>query len=355
MPASRIRLSALALALVAAAPAAAQFTIAGPDSSRLTFNGRIQTQFNTSSEEGVPQAETTLRRVRLEATLQLNRLVSGRISPEFAGSRVSLRDAYVRFALDPALVVWAGQAYRPFSAMTMYSSARMLPIERGVRIRGLSDEFDQWNLVSGLGYGDRDVGLQLRGEPRGAPLGLSYAVGWFNGPARADFPNENTGQVVARVGVAPAPNLKLNASYSARDFAMGDDVVEVERGDAWEADVEIGSERGGLHLLGEVVAGDFDPFVGARFVGAQGWLGYRTGRVSRAISAVEPLFRVSYAEIEADDAPAEGLGASGGTLITPGVNLWLGGLNRLSLNYDVWNSQTGESAQSFKAQFQLAF
>jgi hypothetical protein len=357
MPAPRIRVSAIALALsLAAAPTAAQgFTISGPDSSRLTFNGRIQTQFNTSSEDGVPEAETALRRVRLEATLQLNRLVSGKISPEFAGSRVSIRDAYVRFALDPALVVWAGQAYRPFSIMTMYSSARMLPIERGVRIRGLSDEFDEFNLVSSLGYGDRDVGLQLRGEPAGAPLGLSYAAGWFNGPARAEFPNENTGQVVARVGVAPAPNLKLNASYSARDFATGEDAVEVRRGEAWEADVEIGSERGGLHLLGEVVAGDFDPFLGARFLAAQGWLGYRMGRVSRTISGVEPMFRVSYAEINANDTPPEGLDASGGMLITPGVNLWLGGLNRFSLNYDIWDSQTGESAQSFKAQFQLAF
>ena len=355
MPAPRTPLIALSLSLslsLPAAPAAAQgFTILGPDSSRLTFNGRIQTQFNTSSDDDVPQSETALRRVRLESTFQLNRMVSGKISPEFAGSRVSIRDAYVRFALDPALVVWAGQAYRPFSAMTMYSSSRMLPIERGVRIRGLSDEYDQWNLVSGLGYGDRDVGLQLRGEPKGAPLGLSYAVGWFNGPARAEFPNENTGQVVARVGIAPAPNLKLNASYSARDFAAGGDAVEVERGDAWEADVEIGSERGGLHVVGEVVAGDFDTFVGA-----QGWLEYRTGRVSRALAAVEPMFRVSYAEIDADDdAPAEGLDASGGTLITPGVNLWLGGLNRFSLNYDLWNSRTGESAQGFKAQFQLAF
>jgi hypothetical protein len=356
MPAPRIRFSALVFSLVfAAPPAAAQgFTIPGPDSSRLTFNGRIQTQFNTSSEDDVPQSETALRRVRLEATLQMNRLVSGKISPEFAGSRVSIRDAYVRFALDPALVVWAGQAYRPFSALTMYSSSRMLPVERGVRIRGLSDEFDEFNLVSTLGYGDRDVGLQLRGEPRGAPLGLSYAVGWFNGPARAEFPNENTGQVVARVGVAPAPNLRLNASYSARDFAVGNDAVEVRRGEAWEADVEIGSERGGLHLLGEVVAGDFDPFLGARFLGAQGWLGYRMGRVSRAISGVEPMFRVSYAEIDTDDS-AEGLDASGGMLLTPGVNLWLGGLNRFSLNYDIWDSQTGESAQSFKAQFQLAF
>jgi hypothetical protein len=67
------------------------------------------------------------------------------------------------------------------------------------------------------------------------------------------------------------------------------------------------------------------------------------------------MFRVSYAALDAGDGPAEELGASGGTLVTPGVNLWLGALNRFSVNYDIWNSQTGESAQSFKAQFQLAF
>src|SRR5687768_9826858 len=111
----RIFAVTLALVLAAAAPAAGQgFTIATPDSSaRITFNGRVQTIFNTTSADGMPATETELRRVRLEATLQFGRVVGGKIQPEFAGSRVSLRDAYVRFNLDPAFQVWAGQAHRP--------------------------------------------------------------------------------------------------------------------------------------------------------------------------------------------------------------------------------------------------
>lgn len=350
----RFRLLALALALAAAAPAGAQgFVITGPDSSRLTLGGRLQTQFNTSSEEGVPEAEVALRRVRLEATLQTKGAVSGRISTEFAGSRVALRDAYVRFTFAPGFAVLAGQAYRPFSAMTMYSSARILPIERGLRIRGLSDEFDQHNLLLNLGYSDRDVGVQVTGAPRGAPLGLSYAVGWFNGPARAEAPKENTGQMAARIGLAAAPNVRVGVGYSGRDFVATDDIFLKERGHAWEADVEVGTDRGGVHFVGEVSGGDFDPLRGAEFLGAQGWLGCRTGRVSPTLAAVEPILRVSRGEIDADDPGA--LDASGGTLVTPGVNLWLGGLNRFSVNYDIWHSERGESARSVKAQFQLVF
>ena len=52
-----------------------------------------------------------------------------------------------------------------------------------------------------------------------------------------------------------------------------------------------------------------------------------------------------------DEGPEEG----GGTLVTPGVNLYLGGLNRIMFNWDFWNPLTGESQNSFKTQFQLAF
>ncbi|HEY7771335.1 porin [Longimicrobium sp.] len=357
MPALRIRVSAIALALTfAAAPGAAQgFTIAGPDSSRLTLGGRVQTQFTTTTADQVPGAEVALRRVRLEATVQASPLVSGRISTEFAGSRVSFRDAYVRLALDPAIVILAGQTYRPFSGIAMYSSARSLPIERGVRIRGVPNAFDHYNLLVDRGYADRDVGIQLRGEPAWAPLGLSYAVGWFNGPARTEFPKENTGQVVARVGVQPIPNVRAAVSYATRDFGTVGDELVMERGDAWETDVEIGTDRRGPHLVAEVAAGDFDPFRDARFFGAQGWAGYRTGRVSQSISGVEPMLRVSYADTGVEVLGGEDVEQMGGILVTPGVNLWLGGLNRISINYDVWTPERAEAEKSLKVQFQLVF
>jgi hypothetical protein len=356
-PWRRISVVTSALLLVTAPAAGQGFTVATPDSSaRITFGGRVQTIFNTTSVHDNPATETELRRVRLEANLQFGRVVSGKIQPEFAGSRVSLRDAYVRFNLDPAFQVWAGQAHRPFGVISPASTVRNPTPEKGLRIRGV-EGYEHFNLLSGLGYSDRDVGLQLRGEPAGAPLGLSYAAGIFNGPSRADAPEENTYQVVARVAARPVGWARVGVSWSRIDFAHEppDDVqgLIMTEGAAWEADVELGSERGGPRAVFEVARGDSDPLPEAEFVSAQGFVTYRTGRVSSTLSAIEPLLRVSWADPDVDD-DAVGLPV-GGTLVTPGINLWLGGMNRFGLYYDLWNPDAGESARSFKALFQLAF
>jgi hypothetical protein len=283
-------------------------------------------------------------------------LVRGRIQPEFAGSRVVLKDAYVRLDFDPALQLWAGQAHRPFGIISPASTTRLVPIEKGVRIRGVDEAWDEQNLLINRGYSDRDAGLQLRGEPKGAPLGLTYAVGFFNGPARTAAPEENTWQGVARVTVRPVERVRIGASWSRIDHAStpGDEGVEVREGQAWGADVELGSDRGGLHLIGEAAYGDFDPFARAKFFGAHGIASYRTARVSKAIAAVEPLLRVSHGDPDADGeslVPFEG----GGTLFTPGVNLWLGGLNRFAVNLEVWTPEEGDTVHSLKALFQIAF
>ena len=348
--------TAAALLLLAAAPAGAQgFTIAS-DSMRLTLGGRVQTLFSTTDAPGFAATEWSLRRVRLEANVRVNRLMSGKIQPEYAGSRVLLRDAFVRVELDPALHLVAGQAFRPFSLITQTSSTRILPIERGVRIRGVAGARDHYSLLTELGYAERDAGLQAVGAPRGAPLGLSYAAGVFNGPLRGEVPSASSVQYAARVALRPAAAARVGAAWSHRQFVEdpGATRLVLRAGNAWEVDVDLGSERGGPRLVAEVAAGDTDPFQGARFRAAQGWLAYRTGPVGSSVSAVEPLLRVSYGD------PDAGGGAilpdvSGGTLVTPGVNLWLGGLNRVALNWDAWNPDTAESRGSLKVMFQMVF
>jgi hypothetical protein len=43
-------------------------------------------------------------------------------------------------------------------------------------------------------------------------------------------------------------------------------------------------------------------------------------------------------------------------LLTPGLNFYLGPLNRIMLNYDLWNPHGGgREARSFKAMIQMAF
>lgn len=352
-------LPALLLALPAPAVRAQQ-TVEGPKLKSgvetIQVGGRVQTQFNTTSVEGEPDTELFLRRVRLEVEVKVNDRVSGAIQPEFAGDRVSLKDVYLKLSFSPALQLLAGKAYKPFSLLEQTSSKRILPIERGAEIRGTT-ALDEYALVHDLKYSDRDVGVQVMGAPGGAPLGFAYAAGVFQGPLHQRVGGQDSYQYAARATVAPVDELRVGLGWSSRHFARGvpgGADPEVERGDAFEVDVEYGAFDPGVHFLGEVTWGEFDPFTGRDFLGAQGWLGYRTGRISPALFAVEPVFRASYGEVTTD---APGDVDLGGVLLTPGVTFWLGGSNRFMLNYDVWlpNAEAADTQRSFKAMFQLGF
>jgi hypothetical protein len=326
------------------------------NAAEISINGRVQTQFNTTSAAGEPDAEWLLRRVRLEAKVRVNDLVSGTVQPDFAGNRVTVRDAYLRLSFSPGAQIVAGQAFRPFSLLTRTSSILMLPVERGLRIRGV-DALDEYSLVSRLGYAERDVGVQLMGQPSGAPLGLEYAAGIFNGPGRSEAASSAVQQYVARLAVAPLPRLRLGGAWSRRGFARPDTAAgappHLERGQAWEVDMEYGAFEPGLHLLAEATTGDLDPFSGARFGAAQAWLGYRTPQLGPRLAFVEPVARISYARVDERDGIST---PSGGLLLTPGVNLYLDRLNRVMVNYDVWQPHRGGPREgSFKAMFQLAF
>jgi hypothetical protein len=321
----------------------------------LTVGGRVHTQFNTSSVEDVPTTEFLMRRVRLESGIKVNDWVSGRVHLDFAGNRVSLKDAFLRLDLDPALAIIAGHAHRPFGIIVQTSANLILPIERGVRIRGLDDDVEENEIILALAHADRDVGLQLRGAPTGAPLGLFYQAGFFNGPARATAGAEDTYQVVARVGVKPVANVTVAGSFSRRDHAFRDTLLDetfVEDGKAWAVDFEYGGYRPGFHVVAEAAMGDFDPFAGAEFAGAQVWLAYRTPKREGRIEHLEPVFRASWGDPDVDD---DGVDEIGGTLLTPALNLYLGGLNRIMFNYDFWNPLSGDRQGSFKTQFNLVF
>ncbi|MEW5929190.1 MAG: porin [Gemmatimonadota bacterium] len=357
--ASRVLLLALAAALVPANLRAqeADSVVFRASALEVSFGGRVQTQFTTTTVEAEPSTEIALRRVRLEATAKLNEWITAKIQPEYAGSRVSVRDAYVRFAFDPALALVAGQANRPFGTIVPTSSTRILPIERGLRIRGLANAREEHNLITELGYADRDVGIQLTGEPEWAPLGLSYALGVFNGPARGDARELNTYQLAARAAARPVKPLKVGASWSRRDFVVPDraneDVLRTRDGHAWALDLEYGRYAPGLHLVAEAAWGDYDPAEDVTFTGVQGWLGYRTGALGPRLSGIEPVLRVSTGDV--DGEPTR-LAVQGGTLVTPGLNLYFGGLNRIMLNYDLWSPDGGGDREgSFKLQFQAAF
>jgi hypothetical protein len=356
----RFRRRILALAVLAlcapASPAAAQES-GGPlwqvNAAEIRFGGRVQTQLNTTSAESQPPTQILLRRVQLEARVKLNDLVSGRVQTDFSGETIGLRDAWMRIDFAPELQLLAGKAHRPFSLIEQISSNRTLPIERGGRIRGVG-ALEQYALVNGLRYSDRDIGLQLLGAAAGAPLSPTYQVGVFAGPLHGLTGTRDSYQTAARVSVQPLTRLRLGAAWSARDFQAEDGLGgwAYRRGQAFSLDAQYGDFRPGFHLIGEVSIGDLDPFADDRFTGAQGWLAYRTQPIGK-LSAIEPIFRASHGRISRGDP---GVPNHGGLLLTPGVNLHLGGLNRLMLNYDAWRpTETGSPEGGLKLQFQMAF
>jgi hypothetical protein len=320
---------------------------------RVRVSGFVQAQLETTSADSADDVSANVRRVRTELSVNIGSVVSGRIQPEFSpGNGVDLKDAWVRLTLNPAFAVTAGQAYRPFSLLTTTSLPRILPIERGVRIPGVEGAFDEYNLVSEPGYSERDVGVQVSGAPRGAPLRLGYRAGISRGPARDSARGRDTYQLAARVTASPVKDLRVAAGWSRVDFVRpAGETVDLRRGTAWEGDVEYGAyDRPGLHLLAEAAYGDFQPFDGVRFFGAQGWLAYRTPRLGRLVHGLEPVMRVSWGDANANDRPAPN---PGGTLVTPGVNLYLGGISRVMVDWDFWSPVEGRGQDSFKAQLQV--
>ena len=362
--AAKERISTLSAFLLLASLAprlAAQDAPAGPrfrvNAAEIEVSGRVQTQFNTSSVDTVAESELILRRVRFGAKVRVNDHVSGKIQAEFAGDRARIADAFLQLTLDPAFQVLAGRDQRPFGIVTRTSSAIMPVIERGARIRGITP-LEEHNVVEGLGYADRDVGLQVVGAPEGAPLGLAYAFGYFAGPlpARTGQDADNPGQWVGQVSVSPLRPVRVGFSGSTRHFRDLETgaITSLRRGTAWAVHTEVGSFSPGVHFLGEIAWGDFNPVTGTEFLGAQGWLAYRTGPLGPVITNLEPVARVSLGEL--DGAIADALRAREGMLVTPGLNLYFGPLNRVMLNYDFWIPDSeGDVQSSFKAMFQLAF
>lgn len=343
------------LVLFAAVPVAGQDSdrvSIGSDALQIDIGGRVQTQFNTTTVFSEAPSELILRRVRLEFDVKVNDLISGAIDPDFAGNEVSLKDVYLKLNFSPAFQVLTGQAYKPFGLIEQTSSTRILPIERGLRVRGLS-AVDEYALVNGLEYSDRDIGLQVMGEPGFIPLGFRYQAGIFRGPLHGSSNIDDSYQYAARVTVQPIDVVTIGGGWSSRHFLESpvDESDPFERGHAFEVDLEVGTFAPGLHLLGEVAWGDAGPAMPGDFFGAQGWLGWRSEPVGRWLSAIEPIFRASYGEV------ADGGGATS-TLLTPGLNVYFGGRNRFMVNYDfvlLGADVEDDTEGSFKAQMQMAF
>src|SRR6185436_13108389 len=151
----------------------------------LQFDGRY------FPDDVTPETSDTwiLRRVRpiLEGTL--NGIYDFRFTPDFAGGRAIVQDAYIAARLKPWAVVTAGKFKPPVGLERLQSATDLRFVERGFPT----------NLVP-----NRDVGFQVSGEMRSGMF--SYAAGVFNGVTDLGFGDVDASdakELAARVFTVP--------------------------------------------------------------------------------------------------------------------------------------------------------
>ena len=344
----------VAPALFAPASAHAQVQVSSNDAIALTLTGRVHAQYRTTSVDGPLSSEFLIRRARFGVNATIGDLIYGRVEPDYAVGKISLKDAYLRLNFDPAFRMSFGQFKRAFDIFQLYSSTQILTIERAGLVPGVESclvTVCSWTALSvGLGYSDRDIGVLLDGRPTER---VDYRVSFTNGTGANKQDENGTKSYAGRVVVQATTNVRLGGNLSVHDYL--DEITANEYAIAYGGDLEIGRYGDEFHLQAGLMGGENwrdldangDP---ATFVAAQGIVSYLIPVESdRGFSGVEPHFRAGWADPNTDAAGA------GGWLFTPGVALRLTGRNKLLANIDVWSPSTGDTEWSFKFQSNLHF
>ena len=343
---------------------------------RVTLSGRAHIQFNTTSvdeedagtTDPVPSSTFETRRVRLQANVAIGDWIRGVIEPEFALSRLQMKQAWIALDFDSAFTIRAGHFKKPFSLILLGSSTQLAPIERGLRIRNLVDALSDQDetvfteldgeqiigeeqlLVSLMNYGDYDIGAAIEGQK----AGFAWSIGAFNG-SRADTRDNNDSKTFAgRVTYAIPIDvpLRIGVAASRRDvnWQRIDDLMETRTGTAWSVDLELGGFRRGVWLMAEAIRGE-NLVTQETLSGAQASLSYFIGTGRRRIEGIEPLGRVSWGD------PDDTVDGDEGILLTPGINFYMFGRNRMMFNWDVFMPQGDQfnTHHALRAQLNLFF
>ncbi|RPH51601.1 MAG: porin, partial [Lysobacterales bacterium] len=117
-------------------------------------------------DDATPDTADTwiLRRVRPTLEGTFNGIFDFRFTPDFAGGRTVVQDAFVAARLQPWAVVTAGKFKVPVGLERLVSASDLRFIERGLPT----------SLVP-----NRDLGVQLGGDVAGGVV--NYSAGYFNG------------------------------------------------------------------------------------------------------------------------------------------------------------------------------
>ncbi len=153
----------------------------------------------------------TFRRVRPTLEGTLNGFFDFRFTPDFAGGRVIILDAFGAARMKPWAVVTAGKFKVPVGLERLVSATDLRFIERAFPT----------SLVP-----NRDLGVQLSGDVSGGLL--NYSVGYFNGVTdggssdgnipTSDTESDTKGDTAARVFVQPFLN---SDNFALRGFGVG--------------------------------------------------------------------------------------------------------------------------------------
>lgn len=349
-------------------------TIELDNGTRLRLTGRLQVQYNTSNlarsgdatAGAIPFSTFETRRARLGVQVDLADWIGSEIEAEFASRDVTLKNAFVDLAFDPRFGVRIGQFKKPFSLIELTSSTKILPIERGLRIRGLSQSLlaavgpgapiglpnldgspllpEEQALVGSLGYTGYDLGVELHGT-----LGrFGYQAGAFNGNGGGGA-EPGSHAFAARLTYQPLPGRPL--TLGAATSYLGAGGATGRAGTAFEIDAEWGAfRRPGLHVMAEAALGD-NLVEDRAFSGAQVIAAVFHPLTNARIEGIEPLFRVSYGNSSHGRVDDEGW------LLTPGLNLYFAGRNRFMVNWEIFapGSDRYQVANALRAQAQIHF
>ena len=360
------------VAVMTAAPVRAQET-------QIRVSGRVQVQYNTTAvdesdmgDEAASVASSTFetRRVRLAVRLTIDEWITGSLEPEYALGQLALRQVWINLGFDPGFEVRIGQFKKPFSAILLMSSLETASIERGLRIRELGAAYaftdasagervlgswsgepvlgEEQTLLDMFGY----MGYELGASAHGSVGRFEYDIGVFNGSG-PDARDDNDGKSYAGRVVWRAPTalpVAVGAGMSYHEVSTATSVA-VSDGTAYEIDFELGTfRRAGLHVLGEATTGT-NMAVDESFVAVQAMLGFFHPLAGDRVDGVEPSLRLSWGD------PNSEIADDAGILVTPGLNLYFAGRNRLQVNWDVYipQGERFDTKHALRAQAQVAF
>ncbi len=226
-----------------------------------------------------------------------------------------------------------GKYIQPFSAENLRSSRALPAVER----------FQALNAVIGAGNYDAQIGAMVFGVLNPAKT-VKYFLSVVNGNSNASSggnvrDNNSDKDFIARLEFSPSKALRVGVagdidkqpgqtlalkSYSGATF----DTIRVY-GARTGLDVDLHSQLGRLGLEAEWLWAGFAD-TNAAFQGGYVQAGY-WAKGSEAEGGIEPLLRLEYSTVSADNAPAE---VDGATLMaaTLGVNYWMNQWTRWQVN-----------------------